>query len=323
MTTEFPADAGLRSTFGPIWSRRRVSTHHLLGCVAQTDQVRLFLDGYHLAPKMLRAGAWAREDEPGQAEVAVAGASTDRPLSVSTAAAEAFERCRQQASLIGLDSQRSALDLLAALLEDASNSAVQCLQEWGVDAVELRAALETGKPPQGPDPMPEELRATRDALVGRRHYRTTQLDRFWVKVVLRVFRNLNLAAHPVVWARLEAAELAERHGGRLRTDDVLLALLTTYTVGLAHPHLAQDAPEDWAAGRCLTEAGITPDRLRPLMAGTDLGEDRVPARKLLGDWPPTTAGLLDQVLSEPESRSVRALTLLGADPTTLRSTVSG
>ncbi|MFJ2597880.1 hypothetical protein [Streptomyces erythrochromogenes] len=132
---------------------------------------------------------------------------------------------------------------------------------------------------------------------------------------------MNAATHPVLWARLEAGELAGQHPGKVRTDDVLLGMLRTYAVAQAYPHLTKGAKGDFDGGRVLVECGVDHERVRAVMASTDLGQDPVPPRELLKDTMAAgTSDLLDRLLSEPENRSVRLLAALGVEPAGLRRT---
>ncbi|MFG2233849.1 hypothetical protein ACGFNX_28320 [Streptomyces sp. NPDC048723] len=61
------------------------------------------------------------------------------------------------------------------------------------------------------------------------------------------------------------------------------------------------------------------ERVRAVMASTDLGQDAVPPRELLKDtMAGGTSGLLDRLLSEPGNRSVRLVAALDVEPADLR-----
>ncbi|GAA1590191.1 hypothetical protein GCM10009678_85690 [Actinomadura kijaniata] len=317
MTSVFCADQALLSVFGPIYAMRHASTHILLACVSGDERVQEFLAPYDLTPHVIRRGVGEMEEESGTVEVPVAG-KEDRSLTLSTAGAAALARCQEQPSVAGSGVERSPADLLVALLDDPSCGAVNYLHGCGVDVVALQRAVRSGQVPTVEDTVPPELRSTRDALVGRRRYKPRELGQFWTTLLVKMM-PINAAAHPVLWARLEAGELARQHGGKIRTDDVLLGMLRTYAVAQAYPHLVKGTEADYAGGRALVEAGVDHEAVRAVMASTDLGQDTVPPRELLKD---TMAGgtseLLERLLSEPGNRSVRLLAALGVEPAGLR-----
>lgn len=316
MTTDLRADRALRDAFGPAFSARHVSTHLLLACISKDDRVGEFLAPYDLTLHVIHRGIGELDEEPGTVEVRLAG--RDEALTLSAAGAAALARCQEQPSVSGRGDDRSPTDLLAALLDDPSSSAVTFLDGYGVNVVALREAVRSGQVPVVEDSVPPELRSTRDALVGRRRYQPRELGQFWTTVLVK-WLPMNPGAHPALWARLEAGELAEEHGGKVRTDDILLGLLRTYAVAQAYPHLTKSAETDYDGGRVLVEAGVDHERVSTVRAGTDLGEDRLPPLKLLKDtMGGGTSALLDRLLSEPESRSVRLLKALGVDPAGLR-----
>ncbi|MFF4448529.1 Clp protease N-terminal domain-containing protein [Streptomyces sp. NPDC001502] len=317
MPSDFRADQALLTALGPVYARRHVSTHILLSCIGKDQHVQEFLAAYDLTTHVIRQGVRGMDEEPGKVEVPLAG-QQDRSLTLSTAGAAAFARCRQQPSVTGQGIERSPADLLVAILDDPSCGAVSFLNGCGVDVVALQRAVRSGQVPAVEDAVPPELRSTRDALVGRRRYKPRELGQFWTTLLVRVM-PMNAAAHPVLWARLEAGELAGQHGGKVRTDDVLLGMLRTYAVAQAYPHLTKAAKADYDGGRILVETGVDHERVRAVMARTDLGRDTVPPRELLKD---TMAGgtcdLLDRLLSEPGNRSVRLLAALDVEPAALR-----
>ncbi|MDR6974338.1 hypothetical protein J2X68_001016 [Streptomyces sp. 3330] len=316
MTKEFHADHSLRTALRPVYAGRHVTTHDLLACISKDPRIQEFLAPYDLTAQVVRRGAAATDDEPGEVEVPLTG-QADRSLTLSTAGATALARCQEQPSVTGQGAERTPIDLLAALLTDPDCGAVGYLSGCGVDVVALREAVRSGRPPAHEDPLPPELHSTRDALVGRRRYRPRGLGQFWTTLLVRT-TPFDAAAHPALWARLEAGELAVRHGGKVRTDDILLGLMRTYAVARACPHLTKDAKGDYDGGRALAEAGVDHAQLRAVMASTDLGRDAVPPRELLRDTMPAgTSALLARLLSEPDNRSVRLLAALGVDPAAL------
>ncbi|WP_314251646.1 Clp protease N-terminal domain-containing protein [Streptomyces kutzneri] len=317
MTSDFRADQALLTALGPVCARRHVSTHLLLSCISKDERVQEFLAAYHLTTHVIRHGVGGMDEEPGKAEVPLAG-QEGRSLTLSTAGAAALARCRERPSVTGQGVERSPADLLVAVLDDPSCGAVSYLNGCGVDVVALQQAVRSGQVPPVEDAVPPELRSTRDALVGRRRYKPRELGQFWTTLLVRVM-PMNAAAHPVLWARLEAGELAGQHRGKVRTDDVLLGMLRTYAVARAYPHLMKAAKADYDGGRVLVESGVDHERVRAVMASTDLGQDTVPPRELLKDtMAGGTSGLLDRLLSEPGNRCVRLLAALDVESAGLR-----
>ncbi len=317
MTSVFCADQALRSVFGPIYAMRHASTHILLACLSGDQDVQRFLAPYDLTPQVIRRGVGEMEQESGTVEVLVAG-KQDRSLALSTAGAAALVRCQEQPSVTSSGAERSPTDLLVAILDDPSCGAVHYLHDCGVEVAALQRAVRSGQAPAVQDAVPPELRSTRDALVGRRRYKPRELGQFWTTLLVRAM-PINAAAHPVLWARLEAGELARRHGGKVRTDDVLLGMLRTYAVAQAYPHLIKETQAHYDGGRALVQAGVDHQVVRAVMASTDLGQDTVPPRELLKDtMTGDTFDLLERLLSEPDNRSVRLLAALGVQPAALQ-----
>ncbi|QJT06261.1 hypothetical protein G9272_43060 [Streptomyces asoensis] len=300
MTIELHADPSLLTALRPVHAGRHVNTYDLLARISKDQRVQEFLAPYDLTTQVVRRGVAAIDDEPGEVEVSLAG-QADRSLTLSTAGATALARCQERPSVTGQGAERTPADLLAALLGDPSCGAVGYLNECGVDVITLRQAVRSGQPPAQEDTVPPELHSTRDALVGRRRYKPRGLGQFWTTLLVRT-TPFNAATHPVLWARLEAGELAGQHGGKVRTDDVLLGMLRTYAVARAYPHLTKDAKGDYDGGRSLAEVGVEHEQVRAVMANTDAGG---------------TSELLDRLLSEPGNRSVRLLAALGVDPADL------
>ncbi|MBT0769532.1 hypothetical protein KIH74_11410 [Kineosporia sp. J2-2] len=326
MTPTFPADRALRRVLRPFFAYSRpAGTHRLLSRLLKDERVEAFLAPYDLTYQVVTRDAHREvlDDtgeltEPGSVTVTV----HDDEMPCSAPTAQALERCRLRPPLAGVGQERSAVDLLAALLDDPDCRAVRYLTESGVSVPELRESLREGRPLVRDDPMPPELRATRDALLGRRRYRPRELGQFWTTLMVRVL-PLNPAQHPGLWARLEAGEIAARHGGRVRSDDLLLAVLTTHAVAQAHPRTTRDTQEDSDAGPVLTDAGLDHVRVRAaIVAGDlgaegDLGKDAVPLRKQLKGFPVGTGELLRRLLAEPGNRCVRLLRQLDVDPAEL------
>ncbi|MET9695225.1 Clp protease N-terminal domain-containing protein [Streptomyces sp. NPDC006514] len=317
MTSDFRADQALLTVLGPVYARRRVSTHNLLACISKDDRVQECLAPYDLTSHVIRQGVGGTDEEPGEVEVALAE-QEGRSLTLSAAGAAALARCQEQPSVTGQDVERSPADLLVAILDDTACGAVSYLSGCGVDVVALQRAVRAGQVPDVADAVAPELRSTRDALVGRRRYKPRELGQFWTTLLVKVM-PMNAAAHPVLWARLEAGELAGQHRGKVRTDDVLLGMLRTYAVAQAYPHLTRGAKGDYDGGRVLVETGVDHVRVRAAMEKADLGRDTVPPRELLKDtMAGGTSDLLDRLLSEPGNRSVRLLAALGVEPAALR-----
>jgi hypothetical protein len=313
-TTEFPSDLPLASAFGPIYARRLVSSHDLLASVSSNAAVQEFLSPYDLTKQVVRRGVLDLDAEPGVNQVWLSTSKAGRATDVSDAAAAALARCQERESVTGAGVLRSPVDLLLALLDDPTCTAVDYLTGCGVNVAELQEAARSGRAAIHEDPLPPALRSARDALVGRRRYQPRELDRFWVSLLVRVLPSFNCGVQPALWARLEAGDLAEQHGGPVRSDDVLLALLSTYAVAQAYPHLVTGAVEDFAAAQALVAAGVDHERVRAVMADADLGQDAVPVRRLLKDSPSDTSALLARLLAEPDNRSTRLLAGLGITP---------
>ncbi|GAA3594279.1 hypothetical protein GCM10022223_06640 [Kineosporia mesophila] len=321
--TDYPADQELRRALSQGYAlgggMNGVGTQHLLAGLASRKRIKEFLAAYDLTLWHVRRAAWSDDAEPeaGRHRMPELESLAGRAVYVSDAARAALERCREQASVNG---KVTPVDLLLTLLADRECRAVQVLTELAVDVEELEAGLRRGEVPERDDPMPPPLRPTRDALAGHRRYVPRDLGKFWLSQLVKVLPQ-NFSGQAVLWVRLEAGDIAERRdGGRARTDDVLLALLTTYTVAQAYPQLMRNSTETFEGARALVAAGLDHDRVRTAMANSSLGDDVVPPRRLLGrDWPGDTAELLERLISEPGNRSVRLVEALGVDPGRLRA----
>ncbi|GLY29917.1 Clp protease N-terminal domain-containing protein [Kineosporia sp. NBRC 101731] len=328
--TDYPADKELRRALSHGHAQgggmNGVGTNHLLAGLASRERIKEFLAPYDLTLWHVRRAAWSDDDtqpEAGRHEMPELEYLAGKPVYVSDAARAALERCREQASVntgAGETTGATPVDLLLALLADRECRAVQVLTELAVDIDQLEAGLRRDEVPGRDDPMPPELRPTRDALAGHRRYVPRDLGKFWLSQLVKVLPQ-NFSGQAVLWVRLEAGDIAERRdGGKARTDDVLLALLTTYTVAQAYPQLLRNSTETFEGARALVAAGLDHDRVRTAMANSSLGDDMVPPRRLLGqDWPRDTSELLERLISEPANRSVRLLRVLGVDPDQLRA----
>lgn len=312
--------------FNQIWTRAYfhadevVGTEHLLLGMLHIARIRQLLDAHDVTRVVL--------DElisRGAPESGVVGRMlrvTVKPVEFSSAAAAALDRCQAEPSageaLKADPAERGPADVLRAILEDPQNRASEILAECGVDLGRLRAELIEDLTPVGSDPLPVDLRPARDALLGRTRYRVPGGGvRNWLRNRMIGVSSLNYAALPVVWVRLEAGELARRDGHRMRSDDVLLALITTHEVALAYPHLVRSMPLEYTGGKALLTAGLDHDRISAARAAGDLGEDAVPLPDRTRDWPPDTGQVLRQLLCAEGTRSFRLLANLGVRPVDL------
>jgi hypothetical protein len=209
--------------------------------------------------------------------------------------------------------------LLDVVLGDRQAGAVTLLDACGAEVDRLRQALRTGLIPGYDDRLAPALRPIRDKLIGRQPYRARGLRGLLRSAFLP--GRVDYAAVPVTWASLEAGDVAKRRGGPTRTDDVLLAMLTTHEVAAAYPHLVGDGWPQYAGTRSLLAAGFDHDRLAAV-AAADPGEDAVPLKNLLKagpGWPQNTAALLRALTAHPGTRASRVLHAAGLDP--VQSTV--
>lgn len=266
-----------------------VGTEHLLGGTLCDPRVRRVLDAYDLTTVALhavlrhRAG---RRDTPDGAQ-------------------EAIDRC------VAERTDPEPADLLSAILADPDSHAVAVLRDCDVDADAVRRALRTGQVPVRQDRLPADLRPVRDRMIGRDRYRGSGLRDYVLSAIVRV--RINWAESPVLWAQLEADVIAKARGGRKQTDDVLLAMLTTYEVASAYPHLVGDAGPRYDGVRGLVAAGL--DRHR-VAAWDGAGRDQVPMKARLkgADAPPDTAALLRVLVGHPGNRAARLLDSEGISP---------
>ncbi|MBT0769536.1 hypothetical protein KIH74_11430 [Kineosporia sp. J2-2] len=323
-TTPFPGS----DEFDRVWARacfhagEVVGTHHLLRGLLHVPRIEQALDVYGVTPLVLRELVAREAPEPGSVERLLG--VTVRPARFSNAAAAALDRCQARPPVEGFAAgagggrdERGAVDLLLAVLGDSQCRAVGILAECGVEIEELKTALREHRTPIHPDSTPVDLRRTRDALLGRTRYRVQGRGLpAWLRNLVAGSASLNYATQPVLWVRLEAGELARRQGRRMRSDDVLLALLTTYEVALAHPHLVGPQRHRYGGGRTLLAAGIDHDRVRAAMAGP-AGPDRVPLPGPPGDWPQDTSQILERLVCVEGNHGARVLRSLGVDPSEL------
>lgn len=262
----------------------RIGTGHLLaGALRAGAGVRRVLDAYDITPTVLhavlraQAGRWPAPD--------------DGPAAV--------DRARLA------HGEPSAEQLLAVLLEDPQSHAGELLRECGADVETVREALLSGRAPARAERVPADLVAVRDRLIGRSRFRGRGVRDYLLTAIVRV--RINYAEAPVLWASLEADLIAKARGGPKRTDDVLRAMLMTYEVVCAYPHLLGPAHERYEGVRALVEVGVD---WRHVARWRDREEDEIPVKELLkpgADWPEDTSALLGVLVSHPGNRAGRLL----------------
>jgi hypothetical protein len=283
-----------------------VGTGHLLFSLTHDQEAGPLLDAFEITSPV----AYALVMTPGRVAAgpdagpfddhARVRGSDDRVIPISAAAAAALRD----------GAQDSPMALLAAILGDAGSDASAVIRECGVDPDEVRQAVVAGRAPQRPDRLAPELRPARDALIGRVRYRGRGLrDRLLFSVLARV---ANLAARPVLWARLEADERAREQRRATRTDDILLALLVTHEVAAAYPHMIGSAKDNYGGGEALLAQGVDHRRVRA--ATLDDRPDEVSPATILRpgpDWTDDTQVLLNRLVAHPGNRAARLLADLG------------
>ncbi|NSL42938.1 hypothetical protein HO151_01640 [Streptomyces sp. 8P21H-1] len=204
-----------------------------------------------------RDGAWDGDDDVDAGVVAtdVLGDDGDRRVRFTGGAARALTAAMEHARREGA-AKFGAVHLLRGLLE-GDNRAVEALAVCKVSPQAVRARLggDAGSPEDDLSPL---LHATRDALLGRGHYRHMPRWKRWL--VKR--GGVNWASTPVEWVRQESYEQARRLGdGAVGTEHVLLAVLATHEVALRYPHLAkaEDPAADtrFAGGGQLADLGLS------------------------------------------------------------------
>jgi len=304
MPVEFIGDA--RATLAVSTAHRMadgvIGTEHLLTALAvAVPDIRKILDPFDLTPAVLqsvlghRAGPWDGGDgrDRGDIEVTVAGGGE-----LSAAANVALARC-----VASQDCTPEAV--LDAILADRASRAAVLVRECGVDVEAVRG----GQSPQRSDRVAPDLRATRDRMIGRTLYKGRSLRSNLFMTLVRV--KINYALAPFMLAHLEADEIAKRRGrGPTRTDDVLVAMLATYEVAAAYPHLIQTVGDRYDGTRTLVAAGLDHRRLTAEVAARDLGDDAVPPKVLLRSPDKRerdTADLLGLLWQHEGNRSARLL----------------
>jgi hypothetical protein len=286
-----------------------IGTVHLLaGMTAAAPEIAALLGVFDITPAVLRAVLRERVIGDGPAPPVSAILRGHESLALTAGVRAALVRCAAYHS-----GARTPRQLLATILDDPGTGAVTLLRYCGADVDAIRRALRTGQAPSRVERLPAPLWPVRDKLIGRRQYRGRGLRDFLMSVILRV--SINYAAVPVMWASLEADDVARRHGRATRTDDVLLAMVTTYEVAEAYPHLAGSAAGDYDGTRELL-AGLDREALAAAVAAEG-GDDGVPLKSLLKagpGWPRDTGALLRALTADPGTRAARVLRSLEQTP---------
>ncbi|GIE78006.1 hypothetical protein Aph02nite_39560 [Actinoplanes philippinensis] len=290
-------------------AREELGTVHLLaGMAVAAPEITELLGVFDITPAVLRAVLRERVIGDGPAPPVAAVIRGHESLALTAGLRAALVRCAAYHS-----GKRTSQQLLATILDDPGTGAVTLLRFCGADVEAVRRALRTGQLPGRTERLPEALGAVRDRLIGRQQYRGRGPRDFLISLFTRA--NVNYAADPVLWASLEADDVAKRHGRVTRTDDVLLAMVTTFEVAEAYPHLTGGAAELYDGIRRLL-AGVDRDEL-VAAAATEPGDDEVPLRSLLRHGPGRphdTAALLEALTAHPGTRAARVLRAVGGYP---------
>jgi hypothetical protein len=298
-------------SFARLASNDEVGTEHLLhGLVRAVPKVAHLLDAFDVTPLVVqsvlkdRAGRWGGPEggprDQNRDSVVIAEGGTPAPF--SAAARAALVRAQERECPPG------SAHLLAAILDDPESRAITMLRDCAVDVEQVRMALQTGQTPERAERVEPELRLMRDRLIGRERYRGRGLHNILMSFIVRV--RINYARTPVLWASLEADEIARGRGGATRTDDILVAMLRAYAVAKAYPHLWRAVPEQYVGVRNLVEGGLDYRSAAKTAAESDLGEDAVPPRSLLKrgeQWPKDTTSLLRLLRGCSGNRSAQVL----------------
>jgi hypothetical protein len=232
-----------------------------------------------------------------------------KPMNYRPAARRAMQHATATARAAGR-SAPGPEDILLGLLADERNRAVELLGACGVDLPTLRWAVETGRPRVVPDRVEPELRPTRDRLLGRRPFRAQGL---YARLFQLLPIHVNYAAAPVLWARLEAKELARELGRRrVGSEHLLLAFLAVHELAERYPHLLGEAGGRYAHGDPAL-AGLHYHQVRAavLDRGAELGSDRLSvADYTKGDGRPQESGPVLRALLTGDSRAARLVAAL-------------
>ncbi|MEU4164748.1 Clp protease N-terminal domain-containing protein [Actinoplanes sp. NPDC026670] len=286
-----------------------VGTVHLLaGMAGAAPGVAAVLDAFDITPAVLRAVLRERVIGDGPAPPVAAVVRGHATLALTAGVRAALVRCAAYHS-----GTRTSQQLLATILDDPGTGAVTLLRFCGADVEAVRRALRIGQVPVRAERLPAPLWAVRDKLIGRQQYRGRGIRDFLMSVVMR--SSVNHAAVPVLWASLEADDMAKRQGRAARTDDVLLAMVTTFEVAEAYPHLAGSHTSRYDGVRTLI-SGLNRDELTAAVAA-ESGDDEIPLHRLLKtgpNGPQDTEALLRALTVHPGSRASRVLRSLDRHP---------
>ncbi|MFC4063345.1 Clp protease N-terminal domain-containing protein [Actinoplanes subglobosus] len=298
----FPAVLGIARAA----ARDELGTVHLLaGMAGAAPDIAALLGVFDITPAVIRTVLRDRVigDGPAPPVAAIVRGHATLPLTAGVRAA--LVRCAAYHP-----GARSSRQLLDTILDDPGAGAVTLLRLCGADIAAVRRALRTGQAPARTERLPAPLWPVRDRLIGRQQYRGRGLRDLLRSVLTRA--DAGHGADPAVWASLEADETARRDGRATRTDDVLLAMVTTFEVAEAYPHLA-GATDRYDGTRALLAQVDAGELAAAIAAGT--GEDAVPLRNLLRTGGQRdTAALLRAITAHPETRASRALRALGRYP---------
>lgn len=326
-----------------------VGTEHLLlGMVVGTDTgpVAQALAAAQLTRPVVMAvlrkqtspsGGWQSDDD-GDDQPPL-GALGQYPPGKPTAYTGAAQAALHRATVIAAERGSAEVDnahLLQGLLEADDSRAAELLRGCGVQPATLRDQLQgIGPVTIAEDPVPSDLRPTRDALLGKASYRSRSVRDRLASAVLRLF-SANLAEMPVAWAGLDARDQARRLAAHQPgTEHLVLAILAIHETVQWYPHMQpDDADHRYAGGRVLAVAGVTyrdaHDAIR--QHSDELGSDARPASSyhqrlqrygtLVG-----TGQLLLEILTQNDSRGANLLRLMDVSPAEvrrrLRSALSG
>lgn len=260
-----PVTSVLASAFGAAaGGDGRVDTEHILAglTIRHSGAAGRVLDEFDVTPVTATAalrnasGQWRSDDVADNGEDhPLDNLGLHRPVRYTSAARAALRRATVQAAAEGR-TEPDPIDLLRALLAD-SNRAVELLDRCGVERDQLSRRLSGESTARRPDPVEPDLRRTRDILLGRAQYDPVSLPGRFAARFLRM-ASANYAQAPVGWVRLETDDQARRLGHRQpRTAHVLLAVLATYEVARAYPHMLGGSRRLYGGARALTELGVS------------------------------------------------------------------
>ncbi len=194
------------------------------------------------------------------------------------------------------------VDLLLALLNDAGCRAAEMLRVCGAESAGLRAAIE-GRPGTIDDSVAPELQTMRDRAIGRTAYPSPGLRD--PLTAFAVATHVNLIGQPMLWIRLEAQEQARAHG-RVKSDDLLLAVAAAYEIARAYPYMSTPGDSRWGGAEALWRAGARYADLKRLHLYVDLGSE-APLSNRVVKGARDTGTLLRQLLDAGDRRAVRLL----------------